>query len=322
MQSDLEKKLKEAEQYRPPLTKRPDFDLFWEQTLNAAKKHNVDSRFIRLDYPSPFAEVYEVRYFGYDETLIYGIYIRPLFSEKTKLPCLIQYHGFTQAAAKPSQLMHWAMLGISVLAVDCRIQGGRTGNCAGFRSGGLVENVTTLGLLDRDEYYYKAVYIDAVKAIEAVRQRPEVDEKKIIVRGTSQGGALAIAVSALSQIPALCIANVPSNSNLEARVIGRHGSFAAVNQFLQRYPEEAERAFETLSYFDTMNMADRIQSPVFASVALSDEVCPAKCFYATYNRICAEKEITVYPFNGHDGAAEVHLEKEIKWLRTKGMTAV
>jgi cephalosporin-C deacetylase len=84
---------------------------------------------------------------------------------------------------------------------------------------------------------------------------------------------------------------------------------------LKIYPEQVERVFETLSYFDTMNMADRIKCSVLASVAMRDQVCPAKMYFATYNRIQAEKEIRIYPFNGHEGGGRVHNDVKLKYLR-------
>ena len=68
-----------------------------------------------------------------------------------------------------------------------------------------------------------------------------------------------------------------------------------------------------------MNLADRIRAKVFASVALADPVCPAKCYYATYNRIPSEKRICVYPFNEHDGARDTHVEKEIAFIKQSGI---
>ena len=70
---------------------------------------------------------------------------------------------------------------------------------------------------------------------------------------------------------------------------------------------------------DTLNLADRSQAKVFASVGLADPVCPALCYYATYNRICSEKQICVYPFNEHDGARATHVEREIRFIRESGI---
>ena len=63
----------------------------------------------------------------------------------------------------------------------------------------------------------------------------------------------------------------------------------------------------------------QIKAKVFASVGLADPVCPALCYYATYNRITSEKEICVYPFNEHDGARETHVEREIAFVARSGI---
>ena len=57
---------------------------------------------------------------------------------------------------------------MAVLAVDCRAQGGVTGNRAHYTDSGMVSNVTTLGILDPYEYYYRAVYMDCVRAVDFV----------------------------------------------------------------------------------------------------------------------------------------------------------
>lgn len=271
-----------------------------------------------MDYPSDYVKVYEISYCGFDETRVWGWYLLPAFQCRDRWPCLIQYHGFTDSRGFPWQLMHWVLSGMAVIAVDCRGQGGKTGNCAHYSGCGQVGNVTTLGILDPREYYYRAVYVDCIKALDFAAGRPEVDMSRIAVRGTSQGGALGMAVCALDERPALAIVNVPGNSDLRTRVAGRHGSFSAVADYLMRWPDQAEQVLETLSYFDTMNMADRIRCPVFASVALGDDVCPARCYYGSYNRITSEKQITVYPFNGHDGAGNLHMERELAYLRERG----
>lgn len=76
---------------------------------------------------------------------------------------------------------------------------------------------------------------------------------------------------------------------------------------------------KTLSYFDTMNHAEHITCPVYASVALKDNICPAECFFAAYNRITAPKQITIYPFNGHDGARHIHWQKKLEYLQNMGI---
>lgn len=316
----LEEQIKALEQYLPPLTKRDDFELFWEETIKQAKSVPLNAELKDVDYPSPYVTVYELTYYGFDDTKIYGWYIVPKFTGKDKFPCLINYHGFTGDRGKPHDFMHWVMMGMAVISVDCREQGGKTGNCARYTSGnGLVSNVTSKGILDKNEYYYRAVYMDCLKAIDFAETRPEINMDKLVIKGCSQGGALGMAICALDSRPKVALLNVPSNSNLEARVEGRHGSFTSVTDYLKKFPEQLEKAYETLSYFDTMNMADKITAKVYASVGLRDTTCPAKCYYASYNRITSPKHIDVYPFNEHDGAGPVQEEKELRYLKESGI---
>lgn len=310
----IEDRVKEYESYIPELTKKVDFDEFWEKTIALSKSVDLNAKLTECDYPSPYIKVYDLTYQGYDGTSIKGWFMIPLFAKKKKLPCLIQYHGFTGGRNLPHEYMPWLMMGMAVVAIECRLQGGDTGSNVEY-TGGLVTNVNSLGILDKDKYYYRAVYMDCMRAIDFAVSNEMIDSAQIVLHGASQGGALVMAMAALDNRPALAMADVPSNSNIEARIEGEHGSFTCLTDYLRRFPERWEQVYETVSYFDTMNMADKIKCPVYASVALKDSTCPAKCYYATYNRITSSKEIEVYPFNGHDGCGNVHMQKKIEFLK-------
>ncbi len=314
----LDEKIKTLEAYLPPLTKRPDFDAFWAETRKIADAQPLMPTRVPFAYPSDHVAVYDITYCGFDDTVIHGWFIVPKFVKSGKLPCLIHYHGFGGSRGKPWQMMHWATQGLAVLSVDCRDQGGETGNRAAY-SNGTIQHVYSRGVLDKSEHYHRALYMDALKAIDFALTCPEVDESRIIIEGGSQGGALVMAVAALDNRACVALPQVPSNTNIERRVEGRHGSYASINDYLRRYPDRVDQVYETLSYFDTMNMADKITCPVYASVGLSDPICPPECYYATYNRITAEKRIEVYPFNEHDGAGDIQIGKLMAYLKERGI---
>ncbi|MEH7480974.1 acetylxylan esterase [Neobacillus drentensis] len=300
--------------YLPALTRRDDFDEFWKKTIQQAKAIPLNAEKILVDYPSTHVKVYDISYNGMDETRISGWFIVPAFMKKDKYPCLIHYHGFSGSRGEPSDFMHWITMGVAVLSVDCRDQGGKTGNSAAYTNGFVINNACR-GVHDKDEYYFRAVYMDCVKAIDFAIGQEEVDASKIVIEGTSQGGGLGMAVSALDDRPVLAMVDVPSNSNLVSRIEGYHGAFSSVAEYLKMHPGETDLVMETLSYFDTMNMADRIKCRVLASVALKDEVCPAQMYFATYNRIYSEKQMEIYPFNGHEGGGSVQTEVKLAFLK-------
>jgi cephalosporin-C deacetylase len=305
---------KELYNYFPTLTKRDDFDEFWNSTIKKSKEVPLNSMIEPYDYPSPYVSVYSISYNGFDNTRIHGWYLVPKFQDKKSYSCLIHYHGFTGNRGTPADFMQWIMMGVAVLSVDCRDQSGETGNSAKYSSG-YTSNVICKGIMDKYEYYFRAVYMDCIKGIDFALEQKDVDGDKIIIEGGSQGGALGMAVCALDTRPYLAMVDVPSNSNLSRRVEGGNGSFSSVTDYLKIYPGRTDEALRTLSYFDTMNMADKIKCKVLASVALKDEICPAKCYFATYNRIKSEKEIHIYPFNEHEGGMGVQNEIKLKFLR-------
>ena len=60
-----------------------------------------------------------------------------------------------------------------------------------------------------------------------------------------------------------------------------------------------ESTLRTLSYFDTMNMADRIQCPTVMGVGLQDQICPPTTNFAAYNRVAGQKLFKAYKDKGH-----------------------
>ncbi|WP_310829580.1 acetylxylan esterase [Paenibacillus pedocola] len=310
----LEDVTKELFNYKPELTRREDFDQFWEETIAEARAVPLNSSRQKITYPIEQVSVYEISFDGMDTTPVYGWYIVPDFRQKERYPCLIHYHGFNGSRGEPSEFMHWVLMGFAVVSIDCREQGGRTGSRAPS-SGGYSMNLASKGAHSKYEYYYRYQYMDCMKAIDFACAQPEVDPNRIVVEGGSQGGALTMAMAALDHRPAAALADVPSNSNLVRRIEGEHGAFASVADYLRRHPEELDLVMDELSYFDTMNMAARITCKVLASVALKDETCPPEMYFATYNRIAGEKEINIYPFNAHEGGGAIQTEAKLKSLK-------
>lgn len=73
--------------------------------------------------------------------------------------------------------------------------------------------------------------------------------------------------------------------------------------------------YNTLSYFDNLNLCKNIKGKVFISVGLRDTCCPPSTVFAVYNNIEAEKKIDVYPFYGHElGIGLAYQEKILAYI--------
>jgi len=72
--------------------------------------------------------------------------------------------------------------------------------------------------------------------------------------------------------------------------------------------------FNTLAYFDGMHFAPRATSPALFSVALMDDTCPPSTVFAAYNQYAGPKEITVWPYNGHEGGETFQSIEKLRFL--------
>ena len=56
----------------------------------------------------------------------------------------------------------------------------------------------TRGVLDKNEFYMKHIFLDAVREMDVIASLPEVDPERIVTYGGSQGGGLSVVASGLS----------------------------------------------------------------------------------------------------------------------------
>lgn len=91
--------------------------------------------------------------------------------------------------------------------------------------------------------------------------------------------------------------------------------FTEITRYLAVHREVADRTFETLSYFDGVNFAKRIECPAFFSVALMDGIVMPSTVFAAYNHVpTVDKSIEVYAYNGHEGGQFLQWTRQAEWL--------
>ena len=91
--------------------------------------------------------------------------------------------------------------------------------------------------------------------------------------------------------------------------------FPEISRYLAVHRDQAERVFETLSYFDGVNFARHIAAPALFSVALMDDVVMPSTVFAAFNSLASDDaEIEVYGFNGHEGGQAFQWLRQARWL--------
>ncbi|WP_167051568.1 acetylxylan esterase [Salinibacterium sp. ZJ77] len=305
--------------YRSSQTDPADFDDFWAGTLAesraaapaGAQLEKIDAGLVTLD-------VHDVTFPGFGGQPIRA-WLRVPAGASAALPTVIQYQGYGGGRGLPTENLLYASAGFAHLLVDTRGQG--SGWSIGDTpdegvTGPQVPGVMTRGIDSPDTYYYRRLFTDAVRAVDAARTLDLVDASRIAVTGGSQGGGISLAVAGLVPDLAAVLPQVPFLCDFP-RALTIHDSdpYREVVRYLAQHRTKVSSVLETLSYFDGVNFARRATAPAWFTAALMDETCKPSTVFGAYNAYAGEKHIEVFPFNGHEGGAAQTDADNVRILR-------
>jgi cephalosporin-C deacetylase len=294
----IDMSLDQLRQYKPPLYREVDFETFWESTISQAIAQPFNQELVPYNLSSRGLTCYALRFDGFEGGRIAGWYVRP--DARGPFPGLCIYHGYSGRAPRPLDLIHLAAQGLCVLSMDCRGQNGQSQDAAVVPEGHQMGWMTK-GIRHPKTYYYRYVYADAVRALELLATREEVDATRLAITGVSQGGGLTLAVAALSERPLLALPDVPFLCDFKRSIsITPNGPYPEIPNFLKAHPEHYDQALRTLSYFDNLNLAPWITCRTVICNCLWDDICPPSTIFGVYNHITADKQIEIYPFHKHE----------------------
>src|SRR6185436_5280448 len=136
--------------------------------------------------------------------------------------------------------------GYAVLVMDTRGQGTDTAD-PDPGANPQVPGFLTRGLVDRDSYYYRRVFTDAVRAVDAARSHPIADPARVVVAGGSQGGGIAQAVAGLRTDVAAALIDVPFLTHFRraAEMVDKTG-YGEIADYLARRRVPPEEVFGVL----------------------------------------------------------------------------
>ena len=270
---------------------QPDFDNFWKTTLSELA--SVEPKYSAEPDKSRSGAgryVYKVTMQSWDNVTIGGWLAIPKDAKEGKCPVRIIYMGYNSEAWCPDAeaKTNWIDFVVSM------------------RGQGLFKDTNTYGdwvvsgLADKDTYYYRGAYMDAVRAIDCVCTIPEVDKSEIFAEGGSQGGAFTLAAASLDhRLRAIC-PDVPFLSDFKDyfNIVPWPGN--SVKGEAAKLGISDPQLYKTLSYFDIKNFTSKITCPVLMAFGLQDGTCPPRTNFAGYNNIKSEKKYICYPQRGHD----------------------
>ncbi len=286
----------EPEKIASPNDEAADFDKFWKANKAQLDRVQPDYQLMlipeqsKLDY-----EMYHVSMRSLDNELIMGYYAKP--KKAGKHPVIVEYMGYGSKPYFPNQ--SWDGFAYFVLSIRGQALNEKSNHFGTW---------FTYGIDNKDNYYYRGAFMDVLRALDFVSSRDEIDGERIVVRGSSQGGALSVAAASLDpRVKALAI-GIPFLSDFEDYFKIAPWPKSDVDNYIKQHPEVSwKQVYNTLSYFDIKNLASRIRVPLVMGIGVQDNVCPPHINFAAYNRVKSEKSWMAFPTYGHSTGNAFHV---------------
>jgi cephalosporin-C deacetylase len=297
--------INELKEYKGINPKPHDFNEFWEKGLQELDRQSLDYEVIPANFTSRVAECYDLYFTGTGGARIHCQLVKPK-KQIGKGPGLVWFHGYHVNSGDWVDKLGYAAEGFTILAMDCRGQGGSSVD------NNQVKGTTLKGHIIRgieedipEKLYYRNVFLDTVQAARILFSMDHVDQERVGVYGASQGGALAMVCSALEPRIKKTAAVYPFLSDYRRAwdLDIANSAYEEIHyyfKFMDPHHEREEELFNKLGYIDIQHLADRVKSQVLWAVGMEDNICPPSTQFAAYNKIQAPKSMMVFYEYGHE----------------------
>ena len=169
--------LDELQKYTPTRNEPADFDAFWQATLSETRKHPLDAQFKPHETGLALVESFDVTFRGFGGQPIKGWLNLPR-QRSNSLPCVVEYIGYGGGRGLAQDWLFWAAAGYAHFIMDTRGQGsswsrGDTPDSEPDGGSPQYPGFMTRGILEPKTYYYRRLFTDAVRAVEAAAEGAE-----------------------------------------------------------------------------------------------------------------------------------------------------
>jgi len=287
----------DPEKIQPTVQMPTDFESFWSNAKTALSKIPFDVKSTLL--PEKCTEkvnVYHVSLQNIGNSRVYGILCVP--KADGHYPAVLEvpgagvrgYTGNISLAEKGVITLQIGIHGLPVM-LDPLV----------YTSlwQGALSRYWNNGLDDRDQFYYKRVYLGCIRANDFLVSLPQFDQKNLAVQGASQGGALSIVTASLDPRIKYLSSFYPALSDMTGYLFGRAGGWPHYLDSINYTVNATKEKLKVIPYYDVVNFAKKLKVPGIYSWGFNDETCPPTSIFAVYNSISAPKDNYIAQDTGH-----------------------
>jgi cephalosporin-C deacetylase len=281
-----------------------DFDAFWKAKLQDLAAVPINPTVVQTPATEPYNDgipYCKVTLDNIWHTKVQGQLAHPV--KKGKYPALLIFQAAGVGPLQEPMVVRPAKNGWLVLNIEAHdMPINETPQFYNNLKATTLKDYTSIGVDDRETYYFLRMVLGCVRAAEYLTSRPDWDGKTLIVSGISQGGFQSFATAALFPKVTALVTGAPAGVDAYAVLANPPRPVAWPACFFPPRPQDPDgaKARATLGYFDIIYFAARVHCPALVCVGLVDETVRPASDLAAYNALPTDKkELIVMPFYNH-----------------------
>ncbi|MBR3066405.1 MAG: acetylxylan esterase [Prevotella sp.] len=285
-------------QLQPSTVMPQDFETFWQEAIKEARKTDLNpTKRLLPERCTKDVNVYEVSFQNIQPNYrTYGILCVPV--KEGKYPALLRvpgagvrpYGGDVYTASRGAITLEIGIHGIPVTMEQKVYDDVFNGALMGYWE---------FNMDSREKHYYKRVVLGCIRALDYIEQYTPWNGRQMGVSGSSQGGFLTLATTALD--PRITY-YAPVHAALCDHTNSLRGAACGwPHYFYWNKGKGQEKQIEVSRYYDGVNFARLIRPSQkgWFSFGYCDDVVPPTTAWATYNVVKGPKEISPYQMTWH-----------------------
>lgn len=284
-----------------------DFKSYWRKQKKMLSKIPMNTEMVSTKCYNENVELFDIKVDSY-KGLLTGYYARPKGAKPKSCPAIIFPHGAGVRSSNMHSSIGYAAKGF--IALDYNAHGIPNGKPAEYYkklAETELKGYSHFGSNDKDESFFKVLFLRTLRALEFLMAQPEWDGKILIASGTSQGGGQALVAGGICNKVSLVVANVPAICDHTGVLANkRTGGWPKLVKF-DKDGNYDEKVLEASAYVDAANFASFIKCKSVLSTGLRDNVCAPSSVFAAYSNInVKDKTIIINEESSHSVPKETY----------------
>lgn len=295
------------EQFLPGLAAPADLRAYWDGELRRMRSVKPEVRVYPAvgvsEADAAAFECYRIEINMPDGSPCRGYVAYPKYAAEKSLPIYMFFHGAAvnrpHAYAKASTVIENAKLGC--IALDINAHGFMDDQPQAYYdklNSGELAHYPQKDYSSKNDYYFHNMFLRDLRALDYAATLPQWDGKRVLVKGSSQGGGQALAVAGIDSRVTHCCALVPALTDMGGRLDGRKSG----------WPSSANNEKcgtnlgpEVLAYHDGAVLVSLFKGDLYIEAGNIDTTCDPAAVSAAYNNAtqASSRQIVYYPHRPH-----------------------